>query len=167
MPKGIPTKPKAMASKRRQFVAEYLANGGNATRAYLSAYPNCTSYQAAAVDGFRLLRNPKIRTLIEAANAERWKRLEMQGDEAMALLSQSARADIGDALDPETGEILPVYLWPERLRLSVKGLKADGSVTLTDPLRARELMAQAAGRIKNTVDVLHKFDHAAYLTEDK
>lgn len=48
----------------RVFVEEYMANGGNATRAYLAAYPRCRSENAAAVNGRRLLRKTQIQAAI-------------------------------------------------------------------------------------------------------
>lgn len=159
-------KPGELTAMQQQFVVEFLANGGNATRAYLASHPNCKSTAAAAVEGNRVLRTPHIQKKIELEQERRWKRLEMKGDEAIALISISARADIRDIHDPDTGAILPVKDWPDSVRLAVKGIKANGDIILHDGLKARELLAQAAGRIKNTLNVNHNFDHAAYLADE-
>lgn len=155
-----------LTAKQRLFVAEYLANGHNATRAYMACHPKCLSYDAARVKAHETVTNGNVQRAIALAQAARFKRLEMNGDEAIALLSLSARADIKDIYDPETGALLPVHQWPDSVRLAVKSVKANGDIVLHDGLRARELMAQAAGRIKNTVDVNHRFDHAAYLADE-
>lgn len=162
----VPVGTEDLLPQQRAFVLEYLSNGHNGTRAYLAAYPECPSYNCASQQAFKSLRNGKIQAAIQAANGARWKRLIMDGDEALALISLSSRADINDAFDDD-GKQLPVNQWPDALRLSVKAIKGNGDIVLHDGLRARELMAQAAGRIKNTVDVNHRFDHARYLTDEK
>jgi len=146
---------------RELFVAEYVANGGNATRAYLSASGNGVKVTTAGVEACRLLKDPRVRAAVDAGIADRFKRLEMKGDEAIALLSLTARANLAQAYDEE-GKQLPFWQWPETLQLAVKGIKPDGTVILQDPLKARELMAVATGRLRATVDV-HHFDHAKYL----
>jgi phage terminase small subunit len=155
--------PDALTPLQELFVAEYLSNGGNGTKAYLAASGEDVQASTAAVEACRLLRNPKIRQLFDTQRAERLKRLEMVGDEAIALLSISARADIGDIYD-EHGKFLPVHLWPDSIRLAVKAVRPKtGEVVLHDGLKARELMAIAAGRLKTTLNVTHTFDHAKYL----
>ena len=116
----------------------------------------------AAVEACRLLRDPNIRAAVDAKLAERHKRLEMKGDEAIALLSLTARADLREAYD-ETGKLLPFHQWPETLALAARAIKANGDIILQDPLKARELMAVATGRLRSTVDHFHNFDHARYL----
>lgn len=50
--------------RQLKFLELYLADGeetyGNATKSYLGAYPSCKSEKTAAVEGSKLLRNPKI-----------------------------------------------------------------------------------------------------------
>jgi hypothetical protein len=87
----------------------------------------------------------------------------MDADEALALISMIARADIGDAFD-QNGRQLPIHLWPDSLRIAVKSIKPGpfgDTITLHDALRAAELMAQAGGKLRNSVNVT--FDHAKYL----
>jgi hypothetical protein len=154
----------ALTAKQRLFAAEYLANGLNATRAYLASHPNCRSQAAAAVEGHRTLRNPKVQRVIAAEQASRFARLKMDGDEAMALLAVIARADLVEAFDLETGAMLPAHQWPLTLRLAVKSFSIKRrSITLHDGLKACELIARAAGRLTPTSSRTSVFDHAAYL----
>jgi hypothetical protein len=157
------TRSASLTPKQTLFVAEYLANGLNATRAYLASHPNCRSQSAAAVEGHRTLRIPKVQRAIAAAHAERFERLKMDGDEAMALLAVIARADLAEAVDAETGAMLPVHRWPLTLRLAVKSVKGR-SITLHDGLKACELIARAAGRLSPAPSRVGIFDHAAYLS---
>lgn len=89
----------------------------------------------------------------------------MEADEAMALLSTIARADILELFD-ENGDMLPVHLWPASIRLAVKTVRCSRSgvsITLHDALRACELIATAAGRLKPSAEHRQPFDYAAYL----
>jgi hypothetical protein len=155
-----------LTEAQRLFVAEYITNLGNGVKAYLASHPACRSYHAAGVEAHRTLKNPKVSALIKAAREERWHRLEMQGAEAIALISIVARANIADAFD-ERGNLLAPHLWPDTLSLAVKRfqLSKDGSfsIILHDGLRAAELIAIATGRLKQKVGVAHTFDHVRYL----
>lgn len=142
------------------FVLAYTANGYNATRAYQSARPQA-SKEVAAVNGHRMLRVDKVARAIQKLQAARFKRWEMTGDEAAALVAVSARADIRNAYDAD-GKPLPINQWPEELRLALKAVKADGSFVLHDGLKARETVLRMTGRLRDVVDVNH-FDHLGYL----
>lgn len=161
--------PDALTEAQEIFAAAYVENGGNGTRAYRTAHPQVT-IGTAAVEASKLLRIPKIQARVDALRKERWKRLEMEGDEAIALLSLSARASAVDVFD-EDGTLLPVGQWPPEIGLAVKALKfKDGaleSVTLHDGLKARELMAIATGRLKQALAVTHTFDHEKYLAGEE
>lgn len=160
-PITIPDPPADLLSdNERAFLLIYEGNGRNATRAYAQVHPT-VKLTTAAVEGWKLLRIPKIAAALEEDTRERFARLEMKADEALARISEHARADISDAYTDE-GILLPVYAWPERLRRAVKSLKANGDVTFYDGLRAAELMGQAGGKLKaNALSVT--FDHAKYL----
>lgn len=149
-----------LTENERAFVLLYEAHGRNATEAYLALHPG-VKRTSAAVEGCKILRNPKVRAELEAESKERFARLEMKADEALARISETARIDPTDAYD-EDGKLLPFRAWPEALRRSVKAIRADGSFTLHDSLRAQELMAQAGGKLKAGSLVL-SFDHAKYL----
>ena len=117
-----------------------------------------------AVEGCKLLRLPKVRTALEARRQERFQALQMEADEALALLSLRARADLAEA-DDERGRLLPFHQWPESLRLACRArCDKDGRVEwqLSDGLKAAELMAIATGKLKTNVLQL-QFDHEGYL----
>jgi hypothetical protein len=134
------------------FVLEYLKDF-NGTRAYKASHPNCRSDKAAATEAWRYLRKPEIAARIDAGEKAQHARLRMEGEEALARISQVARADITELFD-DRGHLLPVSLWPQGLRRCVKSIKQTEfglAVQLHDSLRAQELMAQAAGVLKMEV----------------
>ena len=115
-----------------------------------------------AVEGCKLLRLPKIRTALRARQQERFEALQMEGDEALALIALRARANLADAYD-ETGKLLPFHQWPETLQLAVRWrINGDGKLEVqhSDGLKAAELMAIATGKLKTNV-LQVQFDHAA------
>lgn len=158
-------KGKPLANGHAVFVEAYIGNGGNATRAYLEAYPEA-KVSTARVEGCRFLTKPNIRTEIERRQGEIFKRWEMAGDEAIALLSARARLDIADLYD-EDGKLLPLRELPKAVRACIKGIRRDAKgrreLVFHDALKAAELMAIATGRIRAKVDLNHNFNHAEYL----
>lgn len=145
---------------QRYFVERYLANGGNATDAYRALRPQATS-ASARTGGWRMLTNVDIRKAIDARRTEAWAKHRIDSEQALDLIAMVAKVDIAECYDEE-GRLIPVYEWPLELRLCVKEVKADGTVKLLDALRARQLIAQAGGKLRASSDVEH-FDHEAYL----
>ena len=58
---------RTLTSRQRAFVAEFIANGGNATAAYRKEYPNTKGEKTASAQGARLKRHPLIAQQLLAA----------------------------------------------------------------------------------------------------
>lgn len=87
-----------LTGKQRAFVTAYLSNGFNATQAALTAgYSEATAKQ----QGSRLLTNVDVKSSIDVFFAEN----TMGAKEALYLLTQHARGDIGDLWNEESGQI--------------------------------------------------------------
>lgn len=99
----------ALTAKQQRFVEEYLVDM-NATRAYRAA-----GYQGSdavcAVEGSKLLRNPKVAEAIAAAMSERSKRTKVDADWVLQRLRLEAEADLADLYD-DNNNLLPVKQWP-------------------------------------------------------
>jgi len=149
--------PDALTPAQELFVAAYLNNGANGTRAYMESHPRA-SVLTAGVEACKLLREPKIAARLAGGRAEQFKRWAMQGDEAIGLLAIRARANLAHIPRDAKGVMLPIELWPEDLQLAVREVK-DGEVKLYDGLKAAELMAVATGRLRSKLDVDHTFNH--------
>lgn len=81
----------ALTPKQEAFCREYVANGGNATQAYLTAYDS-KSPVSAAQEGYRLLQSEDIQGYLKSLNkpleeAARTKALTAR-DEQIAFIRE-------------------------------------------------------------------------------
>lgn len=106
--------------KQMFFALRYLKDL-NATRAYREVYGS-RSDNVAAVEGNKLLKNPKIIPLIEHAFQERAHRLEVDADMVLAELGHVAFIDPAEMYD-ERNALLPVRKMPEPIRRAVASVK--------------------------------------------
>jgi phage terminase small subunit len=92
-----------MNPKQKLFVAEYLANGMNATNAYISAG---YSKNGAAESACALLRNPKVAAAIASKTEKRLAKLEVTADRVVEELAKMGFANMLDyiSVDP-TGRL--------------------------------------------------------------
>ena len=75
----------ALTEKQKNFCREYFSNGGNATKAYLSAY-NSNSEVSAAQEGYRLLQDDRIQEYIHSLNAPLEKRAISEREKKRSLI---------------------------------------------------------------------------------
>lgn len=74
-------------------LAEYVKSW-NGTRAWMATHPK-SSYNAARVSASEWLTKPNIKAAIQ----DKLEQMHMSADEALALLAEHARGDIGEFLD--------------------------------------------------------------------
>jgi phage terminase small subunit len=84
-----------LTDRQRAFVAAYLSNGFNATRAAMAAGHKCNSYSAFGVQGGEALKNPKVRAAIDAY----FRQAGMSADEVVARLVEQATANPAQFFD--------------------------------------------------------------------
>lgn len=152
-----------LSESMETFALTYLNNGMNATAAYKLIHPN-TNQRTAEVQASRLLRKPEVEALLDRERKARRKRLQMDGDEALEGITRMARGRPQSLF--KDGRLLPIADWPEDGADCVKSIKRGPhgfELTFYDKLKARELMAINAGKIKQRIDARMTFDHAAYL----
>ena len=82
-----------LTTNQRAFADEYIANKGNATQAYLKAYPSVTKETTANSNGSRLLRNAKVAGYIAERTKEALEAQKMTGDEIIIELVSIARRE--------------------------------------------------------------------------
>jgi len=86
--------------QHRLFAAEYIRNGGNGVQAVFAAgYKQ--GYFAAGVTAHRLLKSAKIKAMINQVTEAALRKAKMDADEVVERLSDIARADIADVLEPD------------------------------------------------------------------
>ena len=83
-----------LTSNQRAFADEYIRNKGNATQAYLFAYPHIKNENTAAVNASRLLRNAKVSKYIADRTKEILDKRKMGQDEIITTLTSIARRDV-------------------------------------------------------------------------
>lgn len=83
-----------LTSNQRAFADEYIRNKGNATQAYLFAYPHIKKESTAAAAGARLLRNVKVSKYIADRTKEILDNQKMGQDEIITTLASIARRDV-------------------------------------------------------------------------
>ncbi|WP_242446034.1 terminase small subunit [Sphingopyxis lindanitolerans] len=151
----------------------------NATRAYRAAgYRG--SDAVCAVEGSKLLRNPKIALAIAEAMEARLKRTKIDADWVAKRLQAEAEADLADLYD-DNGNLLPVKQWPLIWRQGLvagvetvreKGRDGDGDgvvdkVKLSDRIKRIELLGKHVDvqAFKDRVEVDVTDDAAKLLAE--
>lgn len=146
-----PKRGDTLNTAQKTFVHTYLANGFNATGAYLSAHPHA-SKATAMVEGHRTLRLPKIKAMLDREIDRRWRALQMTGDEVLGRLALAARADIRLAYDGH-GKMLPVDQWPDDLVNSVNAIQTTDKgtrVQLASKMAAWRMIAEVTKKLKPT-----------------
>lgn len=151
--------------QQREFVRLYDKYLGNGARAYAEAYPANQTYEGVCVCASQLLRSPKVREAVDALRQKRWERMQMSGDEALALVAGDARADIR-LLFNEKGELLKPCDWPDDIAASVEAVDiVNGKVKLAGKAAARRAVLEQTGKLKNPLG--GGFDRLAMLLADK
>lgn len=146
----VPPELAGLTPAEQAFLAEYESNGQNGTLAYQAVHPKARR-GTAAVEAHRTLRKPNVAAALAATRAERFKRLGMKGDEALALVSTTARADIRE-LFGKGWKLLPPSQWPDSIARCVKGIRpgvAGTAVLLQDALAAQRTILEQTGKIKS------------------
>lgn len=111
----------ALTPKQTLFVASYLANGLNATKAAISAG---YAKKSATVEGARLLVNAKVAAEISKKTAKRFDRLELTGDMVIAELRKMAFLD-PRKLFAADGSLVPIHELDDDTAASIAGLEVN------------------------------------------
>jgi phage terminase small subunit len=109
-----------MTEKELRFVEEYLVDLNSARAARAAGY----SEASAANIAYQLLRKPRVKAAIEAAQRERSERTGVTADQVINELARIAFADIGAAFD-EDGNLKPLHELPEDARRALSGVETD------------------------------------------
>lgn len=89
---------------RQMFFCIYYIQSFNATKAYMKAY-NC-KYETAAVEGSRILRNPKIKNIIMELKKNKLNRALLSEDDIFQKYMDIAFADMNDYMEIKHGCVM-------------------------------------------------------------
>ncbi len=157
-PEPAPRVEKALTPRQVAFVHARTADASisNTAAAVKAGYSEAT----ARVIASQLLADPKIQLAIakrrdelvrQALDADDVVRGMMGGDEAMTQLTVFARADIGAVLPPDH----PIAKLPPDVRATIKAVRPTrygDVIELHDAMKATELIAKGAGRLRDALE---------------
>jgi hypothetical protein len=150
--------PFGLSPRELLFVEAFVGPAGfRAAAAYeIAGYK--TSGAASRANASRMLTRERVAAAIAAKLGERVKTMRMMdGDEALEGISNMGRVDIRRCF-PENSSIAKL---PDDVADAVKAVtptKFGYRIEMYDKLRARELMAKAAGKLKDVVKVEHTLE---------
>jgi hypothetical protein len=159
---------KELTIKEIRFCAEYLVNGLNATKAYLSIYfdNNMEKYGIAAVKATNLLKNGNIKAVVNKVNNE-WLKDKREEFERR-IINRLEKKAFYDPADFITKTGLPAFDdlkdLPSDLRHCITGVttkfigrssKPSLEVSLTDQYKALEMLAKYITLFKEDITVQH------------
>jgi len=139
-----------LTKKQRKFTKEYLSNGGNASQAARDTY-EVTTDNSAAVQGHRVLKNPRVQAMIDLALQEE----ELDATTIASIIKQGLIAE-KVSFNPETGDHMQTGLPDHLVRhkylttfIDLVGAKAPEKKTITvgilDIARIEEVRARLLG----------------------
>lgn len=123
----MPNTKDKLTPKQSKFVAEYLANGMNATKAAISAG---YSEKGAEVTGSQLLRNPKVKAKVEGKVTKVMDKLDLSAEKTLEYVARLAFFDPKDLFEDD-GSLKMIGDIPAHTRSVIAGLEVseifDGS----------------------------------------
>lgn len=111
---------KILTDNERLFCEMWLVHGV-AKRAYRAAYSEVTESSTESL-GSKLLRTKRVKDYLTAKQ----ERLSIEINLDIAQVADRLKAilfsTLVDSLDPETGALKPMHVWPEGLQQSIAGM---------------------------------------------
>ncbi|MBQ9913552.1 MAG: terminase small subunit [Clostridia bacterium] len=113
----------ALTNKEKAFSEEYVANGGNATRAYLTAYGG--TYETANATGWRVLKKPDVKEYIRELQKVAFDNACITAERVALRLADIAFAEKGDEFYNISSQLKALDLLQKQLGLQHQKLEAD------------------------------------------
>lgn len=118
----MPTE-KKLTKKEQAFCEEYIANGYNATQAYLTAY-GC-AYSTAHKGAYLLLRKPHLKQYINELQKQAFEAACINAERVAMRLGEIAFADKKDEYYTVTAQLKALDLLQKQLGLQKQKLEAE------------------------------------------
>lgn len=110
-----------MNKRHQQFIAEYLANGMNATQAYVKVY-KAKNVQSAGVCAHNLLKNLKVAGHIGETVAKQVEATGISAEKVLREYDIIASGDLRDFYD-EAGNLKPMKDWTAEMGKRVAAIE--------------------------------------------
>lgn len=115
--------PRRLTLKEKTFCEEFVANGGNASRAYQYAY-GCSIEDARGRYG-KTFRKPEVKEYIEALQKVAFENACITAERVALKLGEIAFADKGDNDYNATAQLKALDLLQKQLGLQKQNINAD------------------------------------------
>jgi len=136
-----------------KFAVEYLKNNENGAQAYLKARPH-VKLRTATVESCKLLTNPNFQKILAKQRELVENDIGMTRREYFAMLSEKAKASVLDFVDEQGLVVEEAFTRTDRHAVrSIIKTKRGLETTLSDDIKAMELIGKAAGFLKDKLDV--------------
>ena len=109
--------------KEKTFCEEYVANGGNASRAYFAAYD--TTIENARKEYCKVFRKPEVKAYIKALQKEAFSAACISAERVALRLSDIAFADKDDEYYTVSAQLRALDLLQKQLGLQRQKLEAE------------------------------------------
>lgn len=113
----------ALNKRQEEFINQYLANGYNATQAYLAAY-EC-SYETAQSSAYRVFNHPEVNAEIKRRQQEHYAMLNISAERIAEELAAMAFAAKGDKDYSGSVKLKALDLLQKQLGLQTQRVEAD------------------------------------------
>ena len=113
----------ALNKRQEEFINQYLANGYNATQAYLEAY-GC-SYETAQRSAYRVYNHPEVNAEIKRRQQEHYSMLNISAERIAEELAAMAFAAKGDKDYSGSVKLKALDLLQKQLGLQTQRVEAD------------------------------------------
>ena len=109
--------------KEKAFCEEYVANGGNASRAYFAAYD--TTMENARKEYCKVFRKPEVKAYIKALQKEAFSAACISAEKVALKLNEIAFAEKGDKDYNTTAQLKALELIQKQLGLISNKIEAE------------------------------------------
>lgn len=113
----------ALTKKEKAFCEEYVANGGNASRAYYATYD--TTPENARKLYCKVFRKPEVKEYIAALQKEAFEAACINAERVALKLADIAFAEKDDEIYGATAQLKALDLLQKQLGLQKQHLEAD------------------------------------------
>ena len=114
----------ALTKKEKAFCEEYVANGGNASRAYFDAY-DTSSIENARKGYCKVFRKPEVKEYIAALQKEAFAAACISAERVALKLADIAFADKDDEVYGASSQLKALDLLQKQLGLQHQKIEAD------------------------------------------